>query len=114
MYSFSDIKDILDLFHKTANLEDQEKILMLREFICELRDENLSLKEENQEFRKSIDVKQNLVTRGDVYYLNKNGKEDGPFCQYCSDAHDKLIRLRKVTDPDINADWYCGSCKDYF
>jgi hypothetical protein len=34
-----------------------------------------------------------LIPRGNMYYLKKDDKEDGPFCFRCWDAEKLLVRV---------------------
>ena len=55
-------------------------------------------------------LKSKLIWKEPVYWLNENGKEDGPFCPQCYDANQKLIRLQTYDKEH----WHCLTCDKSF
>ena len=108
--------DIVDLIKKGATVEAQEKIMELRIGALEIQEENLALKSKVKELESLLDIKQNLEYKGQVYwrYLSDEAGDytirDGPFCQRCYDADQKLIRLYDLK----NGWWRCKLCSNTF
>ena len=100
-----------------SKLEAQEAILELRKALLSLGQENLSLGNENLELKQEISRlrsetsnEQSLQFAPPNYYVvDTSGKKDGPFCQVCKDADDKLIRTQEQSD----GHWKCPVCKNH-
>ena len=110
---FPDFKDSIELIKKGATVEAQEKIMELREYIIALKEENIELRDKISKLESTENVKQNLEFRDGRYYLKKEeGVEEGPYCQRCWDADEKLIRLQ--IDPAYSHNnWLCFECKNW-
>jgi hypothetical protein len=101
------VKDIYALAKKAENLDLQERIMDLREEILTLEEENLDLKKRIKALEDDMDVKENLDFDVNKYWkILPDGKKDGPFCQRCSDADTKLIRLL-----ESDTVWRCHECR---
>ena len=105
-------KDIVELLKKGATVEAQEKIMELREAALELQEETTELRTRVSELEEELKIKGNLEYSKNTYWLWKeddagdNTIKDGPFCQRCYDADQKLIRLQ-----DWGVDWLCMNCE---
>ena len=108
--------DIVDLIKKGATVEAQEKIMELREGALELQEENLVLKSKIKELENKLDVKEHVEYEGPVYWRwleDEAGDctvKDGPFCQRCYDADQKLIRLYFIRA----GVWACKHCNSVY
>ncbi len=103
-------QDIVELCKKGLTIEAQEKIMELRELALELRDENITLKENIKKLEKKGEIEKNLYFNG-TYYILKNGKETkGTYCPKCWDDEKKLIRLQG----NKNDMWQCPKCKSFY
>lgn len=107
----STIKDILDLLKKGATVEDQEKIMKLREAILEFQEEKIKLKKKVKELQEALEIKESIVYEPPYYFIEKNGEKDGPFCQVCFDNSGKLIRLQEQKQKGL---WKCLYCDEFF
>lgn len=87
------IKDIADLARKGQKLEMEKKILELSGAILDLQKENQELRSENQRLQDQSTTRDNLVWEQPVYWLEKDGKREGPYCQVCWDDKKNLARL---------------------
>ena len=105
-------KEIIELIKKGSTLEAQEKISLLREEIISLREEKSNLLEKLKQIEVRQKIKSKLEWDGTVYWLieNKTDKKDGPYCQKCQDADEKLIRLQGGKN-DV---WFCHQCKSKY
>lgn len=103
-----DISKILDL------IKDPD----LKIKISDLVSENLSLKEENFKLKRKLEsienkiaIEKNLLIEGNLYFMNKENKKDGPFCTKCWDSDKKLVRLH-LSDVDQGISHFnCPNCK---
>lgn len=111
MGALPDFKDIIDLMKKGSTLEAQEKIMQLREEHLNLREEVLTLREESRLLRERRDLADKLAFEPPYYWLERDGRKDGPFCQVCWDRDGKLIRLQKGLG---SGSWRCEGCKTHF
>ena len=101
-------KDIVDLLKKGATVEAQEKVMELREAALELQEENIELNKKVKELQEALEVKGSIVYEPPYYFIEKDGKKDGPFCQNCYDSGGKLIRLQEQQPK--KGRWTCHCC----
>lgn len=74
--------------------------------IAEFQDLLLSKEQENKVLMDKLALKEALRFDGKMYWIKKgDAAEDGPFCQKCKDANEKLIRLQDWEDY-----WICMNC----
>ena len=89
------VKDIMELIQKGMTVKAQEKIIELREHALSLQEENQELKAKLQMLEEQMAIDKNLDFESGVYWMKKeDGTRDGPYCQRCWDADQKLIRLQ--------------------
>jgi hypothetical protein len=89
------IKTAGDLAVNMRNVELQGTVLEIKREVLQLQEELLNERRQNAELRRERDSKQ--AVRFDKqtcsYYMHRDdGTKDGPFCQRCQDADQKLIR----------------------
>ena len=101
------IKDGVEVARKADNIEVMKQLLDAMKEAFDLFEENRRLKERIREMETRDDVSKNLRYDGERYWLNRNGKEDGPFCSVCFDHDGKLIRL---TSGATEGTYWCGVC----
>lgn len=90
-------------------LDAQKELLVMQKQISYLEMEDKKLKEENKELKEKLETKESLVSENNAYWIDKDGKKDGPFCTCCWDDDKKTIRMQ----PDCNpAYYYCPKCKN--
>lgn len=107
-------KDAYDLAKKGMTIELQEKMMELREQAIALQEENIKLRKKVLELEAEAEVKEQLEFRGGMYFRQKEGQEDGPFCPRCYDERAKLIRLQALRDPQTDVTHLCCACDVYF
>ena len=100
--------EIVALIKKGATLEAEEKILELREGALELQEENLELREKVKELEDKLSLKKNVQWEKPHYWVINGEEKDGPYCQKCYDADQKLIRMQGGG----NDRWTCNECKN--
>ena len=99
-----------------ASLAKSEQKMKLAELIGSLADTKIQLAEVQQEIierdqtikqlEEKLNTRENLIWEAPYYWIMKNSKKDGPYCQKCQDSDDKLIRLQAHE----NGYWDCKSC----
>lgn len=100
----SNAKEIAELVKKLGNIDLYRKIIDLEGEIVDLSGENHSLKQQNQDLSQKLQVRERLKFDGKVYWLEEDGKKDGPFCQRCYDVDTKLVRLQSGAADDYDAE----------
>ncbi len=108
------LKDSTDLFDKAeVKLQLAELIGSLADAkmqIAEIQESLIASEQEKKELRIKLETKDNM-TFEKAYYWKINGEvKDGPFCQKCFDADEKLIRLQGGNN-DV---WSCAQCSKTF
>ncbi|MCH9032111.1 MAG: hypothetical protein IIB00_07625 [candidate division Zixibacteria bacterium] len=103
-------KEISELIKKGLTIEAQEKFMELREGAVKLQEENLSLREQVRELESQLAIRGKVVWAEPYYWLEEDGKRDGPYCQKCYDCDIKLIRLQR----GIRGVWNCRACNSGF
>jgi len=94
-----------ELYEKIADLRDQ--ILELREDLHKAQTDNHKLKKEVSTLEMKLEEKGNVQYEKPSYWVVEGDSKDGPFCQKCYDADNKLVRLQDGKD-DF---WICRECK---
>lgn len=101
-------KKVSEAFEKIGTVQDT--LFFIREELLRLQEENRVLKEQNRILEDNLSTRQGLIYEKPSYWQEKDGVKDGPFCQKCYDAEQKLIRLQ-----DANNDtWHCRACKSAY
>jgi len=114
MSFFETARDAYELAKKGMTIEFQVKVMELREQGLELQEENLQLRTRIRKLEEMMQVKEALVFRDSMYFLVKEGKDEGPFCSKCYDDNGKLVRLHALHDHDIESTYRCPVCDGYF
>ncbi|MGK4305124.1 hypothetical protein ACSMFS_21340 [Shewanella xiamenensis] len=64
---------------------------------------------EIRSLQAQLELKDNLIWEEPFYWKITDGQRDGPFCQQCFDASNKLIRcINKGYQKGV---WHCHTCK---
>ena len=100
-----------DIAEKLKNLELKALINDLREDAISLGEENRKLREELRQLRQQQDIKDRLVWDEPYYFLMDGKAWNGPYCQRCQDDSGKLIRLQKH---GRKGQWKCVVCDVVF
>lgn len=113
--------DIARLFKDSSTtFEKAEAKLKLAELISALADAKIQIAEiqqtiidkdaELREAKEQLVIKENLKWETPYYWLIKDAKKDGPYCQRCYDKDGKLIRLQDYGD----GSWTCKVCDSFY
>lgn len=103
-----------------VSLEKAETKLKLAELVEALADAKIKIAEIQEQLieknKKIKDLENDIGTHGKmiwrdpVYYMKKDGGEEGPYCPQCYDSGHKSIRLIKLT----TGLWECKTCKNTY
>ncbi len=108
------LKDSADLFDKAeVKLQLAELIGSLADAkmqIAEIQESLIDSEQEKKELRKKLETKDNMIFEKSYYWKLIGEVKDGPFCQRCFDADEKLIRLQGGNN-DV---WRCAQCDKTF
>lgn len=93
-------KEVAPIHKDLINL--QQTMFALQADQMRLVDENQKYKEEIKELRSEIKLEKTLEFDSNNYWIIKpDGSKDGPFCHYCKDVENRMVRKPKA---------YCSQC----
>ncbi len=105
-----DAKVVAGLVKKYNDRDLYEKIVDLRDEIITLKENNLKMRERISQLESEANTKDNLIYDAPFYWLVQDDKRDGPFCQKCNDSNGKKVRLQN----EGNDCWQCLECEGFF
>ncbi|MGH9451530.1 MAG: hypothetical protein ACRD11_13490 [Terriglobia bacterium] len=89
------VREVSKAIEEIHNLGLYQRVLNLHSDIVQLVEENIALRSENKELKKTIETKGKLEHRVENYYLiQEDGSSDGPFCTICYDVDGKLVHMK--------------------
>lgn len=89
------IESALDFAEKTENTELAQKISYIQKAYTALLDENDALKARINSSESSAYAQDELILRGDCYYIRSSGGQlDGPYCPACLDKDEELNKMQ--------------------
>ena len=103
-----DLNTIKQALQMAGKIEFYPQILETQEKLLEMQKKIADLESENKRLREELEIKGTLVPEGNLYWIEKDSKRDGPFCTCCWDSEHKLMRLH--TSP-ISGRMHCPNCK---
>jgi hypothetical protein len=62
--------------------------------------------------QKQLEVQKNTIFEEPFYWLYSDETKDGPFCQRCNDADNKMIRL--ISKHTTQGTHYCTVCSQWY
>lgn len=102
------------------SLEKAETKLKLAELIGALADAKLEVvgvqetlagaEVRIRELERQLRIREKLTWKEPAYWLEANGKTEGPYCQKCYDTETKLVRLQG----DGDGRYECKACNSNF
>src|SRR3989344_1566211 len=104
---FPDLNTIKDALQMAGKIELYPQILETQEKLIEMQKKIVDLESENKRLREELEIKGQLVSERNVYWIEKNGVRDGPFCTRCWDDEHKPIRLHKS---EVSDRVHCPKC----
>ncbi len=94
------VKNIADLAQHEKGTELRNQVIQLQSQLLELQSELLSFQQENADLRAKVSQAEKAlqpdgkpVYDENVYWLERDGQRDGPYCPTCYDADRRFIRL---------------------
>lgn len=108
MAIFDELKAVGKVLQEAGKIEQYQQILDALQKLLEMQKRIDELETTNKGLRERLEVKESLVAERNMYWSEKDGKRDGPFCTNCWDSEQKLMRLHKsITHSGIQ----CPKCK---
>lgn len=92
-----DLKAAANLAHDVKNIPLYEKLMGLMTQVYEVHDENRTLREQVRELRKQLELRDSLRFEDNFYWLDKDGKQYGPYCPSCYDGECAIRRMMAMT-----------------
>ncbi len=109
-------KKVIQAIQESDNVAANQLVLELQSIALELQDENYKLRQRIDELQNHINLVDDMVFDGKVYWRGEGDDREGPYCQRCVDAEGRAIRLqfREETAPGYESRWYeCHSCQSH-
>jgi len=111
MSIFDALKSIAKVLQEAGKIEQYQQILDAMAKLLEMQNRITELESENKECEEKLKIKENLIYENNAYWINKEGKKEGPFCSRCWDKNKDLIRLQPTANPSSSR---CPECKNSF
>ncbi|HKP97567.1 MAG TPA: hypothetical protein VJ385_17620 [Fibrobacteria bacterium] len=104
-------RSIKDSEFKLRLVQLMDELVEVKESLVSARESNLDLKSELNALRERLELKSSLQWDGSKYWLDKDGRKTGPYCQKCNDENEKLIRLQfNGSFRHHSGYWNCLTC----
>lgn len=107
MGMYEAIKDAVSLAQQADNAGLVRQLLDAQKEAIDLVQRLQVLSEENTSLKRQLEIKGELRWEHNVYWRDRDGSRDGPYCQRCWDKDDKLARMSERRD---NPYWHCAIC----
>lgn len=107
---FKTLKEGANAIREAKNLELYERMLAVYGDVMELVEQNRELVEKVHALEDQLKNKEQLEYDGERYWMNKDGKKEGPFCGVCWDVDNKLVRMRSYQHPNRGLCYTCDYC----
>lgn len=107
---------IIKAIQESDSVAASQLVLELQGMALELQEDNYKLRRRIDELEHHINLVDDMIFDGKVYWRGEGDDRDGPFCQRCLDAEGRAIRLqfREDTAPGYESRWYeCHSCQSH-
>ncbi|MEF2145899.1 MAG: hypothetical protein V3573_10670 [Desulfovibrionaceae bacterium] len=103
-------------FKKAFDLGKAGKWDEALELLRDLQDEYVALWEENRALKQQLcevadilDLAENMHFDGQKYWLDVDGRREGPYCQLCYDKEGQMVRLQEQ-----DRHWQCRGCGNLY
>ena len=104
-----DLNNIKEALQIAGKIEFYPQILEMQEKLLDQQKKIANLETENNSLNEKLKIQGSLIPENDAYWIEKDGKKDGPHCSCCWDSDTKLIRLHPSGNP---AYAHCPKCKN--
>ncbi len=108
MAIFDILKTAAKVAQEAGKIELYGQILEVYEKLLDQQKQIADLEGSNKELRNILEVKGKIIPEGNLYWLEKDGVKDGPFCTRCWDSEERLLRLHKSP---VSGRIHCPKCK---
>ena len=104
---FDELKAVGKVLQEAGKIEQYKQILDALRKLLEMQKCIEELETDNKRLREELEIKGQLVSERNVYWIEKDGVRDGPFCTRCWDDEHKPIRLHKS---EVSDRLHCPKC----
>ncbi len=87
------VQRVIKLGKKATNIQYEEALLAAREVIFDLREENLSIKEELNVLNKKLKKQEEVKFSDGVYWFKSDKAKKRPLCPRCYEKESTVITL---------------------
>ena len=101
-------KQIAEAVHQIQNLELYQRVLALHSDIVGLVEQNIGLRDEITELRKTASLKEKMQFSPPFYYQEG---DKTPFCPACWEGNSRAAHLMYSHEEDTCIRWDCPTCK---
>jgi hypothetical protein len=108
MGAIENIKEIADLVKKLGDIDLYRKIIELEQEIFDLSRKNLKYKEDIDELKGLLSIKQTIKFSKPFYFIEGDQQ---PYCPKCWEVEKVLVHLTDTTDPNYH---HCPNCDKTF
>jgi len=108
MSVFDVLKSTIKVLQEAGKIELVQQILDVQQQLLDMQKRIADLENENKDLKEKLRIKENLIYENNAYWINIEGKKDGPFCSRCWDKDMCLIRLHTCPNPTARI---CPACK---
>src|SRR3989338_5684032 len=109
MAIFDELKSVASTLQEAGKIEQYRQILDAQKELLEMQKQIADITNENKELKEKLEIKESLVYKDNVYWIEKENKKDGPFCSCCWDNDKKTIRMQPCGNPVY---FDCPKCKN--
>ncbi|NLI91418.1 MAG: hypothetical protein GX434_04200 [Peptococcaceae bacterium] len=96
MSILDDTKNVAHLVQEAGDKDLYGKMVDLEMEVFELVQEIEKIKKENAELHDQLKIKEKLKFEFNSYWIEKNGRFEGPFCSKCYDVNHILVRMHLI------------------
>jgi Zn finger protein HypA/HybF involved in hydrogenase expression len=104
---FDDLKSVANTLREADKIPQYQQILDALEKLIEMQNKIFILETENKDLKESLKIQKSLTFENNAYWINLDGKKDGPYCSCCWDDNKKTIRMQSYGNP---AYYSCPKC----
>lgn len=112
------LKEIAKVAERTKDKELNQRVLELQQSLMTANTQLLELAQENQHLRQRVSEleQKNAIEAAftwdvEVFWWNRDGKKDGPYCKVCWHSERQPIQLMATGDKGL---YQCVKCKGMF
>src|ERR1700677_3279566 len=90
---YDGLKDAAKVLQESGKIEQYRQILDAQQQMLEMQKKIRELETENKNLKEKLETKGKLRHDKNAYWLEEDGKNEGPFCTCCWDVDKKLVRM---------------------